>query len=129
MSWAALVWISLVVSFLPIDAHACGVWRALPHNALRMLPLCDEPAVERQIGQACIRHEWLCGQTTFKAWFDRWMAELDDLVTAQKLLGQMVFSGVQQDTAWAVFWAPTQESEEGFVILVSRMRAAPLEEK
>ena len=114
---------------MPGIVAACNAWPPLPHEALRGLAACAEPAVERQAGQVCLRHEWLCGQATFKDWFEHWMAQLDEPVAMEKRLGQMIFSGQHQDTAWAVFWLPVDEDAKGFVVLVSRMRAALTKEK
>lgn len=126
-SWRAF-WVVVVLS-TSCGANACGVWPSMPYAALRMLEACDEPAVERQVGQLCLHHEWRCGTTRFKDWFDQWMAELDEPVAMQKRLGQVIFSGVDRDTSWAVFWAPSDEDEKGFVVLISRLRATPVKEK
>lgn len=129
MKLPAVVLIGMAMISTPQTLVACNAWPALPHAALRSLSLCAEPSVQRQAGKVCLRHEWLCGKTTFKHWFDHWMAELDEPIAMEKRLGQVIFSGQHEDTAWAVFWMPVDEAEQGFVVLVSRMRAAPATEK
>ncbi|UOD49432.1 hypothetical protein [Orrella daihaiensis] len=129
MKWFICLWSGLLVLSVTGETGACNTWDALPHAALRSLSLCDEPAVERQVGQACVRHEWLCGRGSFVSWFQHWMAEIDEPIIMEKRLGQLIFSGDHHDLAWALFWAPVQHEDKGFAVLVSRIRAVPSKEK
>lgn len=120
-------WLNLFVASMALAA--CPPWPEHQPDALRALSTCLEPPVQRQIGNLCVRHEWRCGKTTFKHWFEHWMAEANEPFVVEKRLGQFIFSGQQGDTAWAVFWGPEGEAAQGFVILVSRMRASSSTEK
>lgn len=119
----------LMVLAIPIMASACDDWQQMPYDALRLLTVCDEPPVQRKLGNLCVRHEWLCGKTTFKNWFDQWMAQTDEPIIVEQRIGQLIFNGVYQDTAWALFWAPIEEEKNGFVVLLSRLKTAPTMEK
>ena len=119
----------MVALAMPISARACLPWQEMPHDAWRLLTLCGEPQVERQLGNVCVRHEWLCGKSTFKDWFDHWMAQFDEPFVVQEQLGQLIFSGMHEDMAWAMFWAPAAEHKQGFVILLSRLKASSTMEK
>lgn len=123
------VFLALAMLATPLATFACGVWEQLPHEALHLLTVCDEPPVQRQLGNVCVRHEWLCGKTTFRDWFDGWMAQRDEPIVMEQRMGQLIFSGVYQDTAWAMFWAPVNENRNGFVVLLSRLKTAATMEK
>jgi len=56
------------------------------------------------------------------------MAEVDEPILLEKRLEQLVFSGQYDDTAWALFWASASDQNKGFVVLVSRLRAASSKE-
>lgn len=119
--------IMMMLSIMPM-ASACLPWSGHAHGALHDLELCGEPPIERQLGNVCVRHEWLCGKQAFNEWFAQWMAEIDSLIFMEKRMGQFIFSGQHQETSWAVFWAPVDQQPKGFAILVSRLRVAPQKE-
>jgi hypothetical protein len=95
----------------------------LPHAQLRALSPCESPAVSRQIGQVCARHEWLCGDDDFGLWFIRWAEEIDVPFAIEQRQGHWIFSATAQEVSWAVFWAPRADSSKRFALLVSRLRA------
>lgn len=119
---------AVLLLVLPVVVFACEPWHEMPFEALQRLSPCVEPAVYRQVGKACLRHEWLCGQSRFKDWFEQWMAELDEPIAMETRSGQLIFSGQERDTAWALFWMPVHEQAQGFVVLLSRIREAASKE-
>ena len=106
-------------------AAPCPAWQDWPYKAISALTPCDEAPVERRIGRVCTRHEWRCGDGVFQDWFAHWLSELKDPVRVQKRQGQLIFSGEEQTTAWAIFWAIDPSTEPGFALLLSRLRAQP----
>lgn len=106
------------------NANICDVWQELPYAALRQLDPCGEPPVQRRIQSACVRHEWLCGRKDFGGWFTQWAEAMDSPIRLELIEGQMIFSSEHDDQAWAIFLNSESVSAQGFVLLLSRIRAA-----
>ena len=122
MKLALVFAVLLAPAAFPAVATACGDWERLPYRAIGELEVCDEPPVQRRLGDLCVRHEWLCGRGTFERWFERWMAEVDEPIRLEAKMDQLIFSGESQQTAWALFWSKNDESKRNFVVLFSRLR-------
>ena len=119
---AGLTWSSQALT-RPTE-HVCDQWEPLPFVALNQLEQCGDAPVQRRIQGVCVRHEWLCGDSDFGVWFAKWAQEVDSPIRLELREGQMIFSSEHDNQAWAVFWTPASEPSQGFVLLLSRLRAA-----
>lgn len=118
---ALLLSISMTVAAQP----SCPTWHRWPQEAVRNLIPCDQGAVQRRIGQLCVRHEWRCGAGRFEDWLSQWLKQSAEPVRLEKRLGQLIFSGEHNGEAWALFWAIDARPSSGFVLLLSRLRVQP----
>ena len=115
--------VGLAFPMMAVSQEGCEPWPAWTDDAINALVICDQPAVERRIGDLCVRHEWRCGNGAFESWLGYWLDQTQASIQLERRAGQLIFSGQNQAVAWALFWAIESEPQPGFMVLLSRMRA------
>jgi hypothetical protein len=121
--------VGLAVNDVSARASVCQLWPELPFQAMRLLQSCQEPPVQRQIGQLCVQVQWRCSQTPFEKWLQEWFKQIEAPIEMHLLNGKWFFTGVDVSNPlapieWSLSWLPSREQPDSFAVLISRLRPA-----